>query len=171
MPLNNDIELRCEEVQEVMNRIPPAIQLWGITVMALIVVIFFAIAYYVEIPVTEDCTFTMDAKLAKNIIYLSPSALQSLKSKDTTEVRLHSDQFPDEFSSGFSIVVTLNQASLNSLGYYEVIFKTPIEIQTYLSEINIAISGTASIIVTHQTLSNLFKLNRIKPISEFFDYF
>lgn len=29
MPLNNNIELRSEEVQEVMNRIPPAIQRWA----------------------------------------------------------------------------------------------------------------------------------------------
>lgn len=94
MPHNNDIELRSEEVQEIMNRVPPAILRCGITVMALIVATFFAIAFFIEIPVTEDCTFTMDTDKTKNIIYMSQSALKSVQSGDTTEVRLHSDIAP-----------------------------------------------------------------------------
>lgn len=59
MPLNNNIELRSEEVQEVMNRIPPAIQRWGLIVTSFIVAIFFTISYYIKIPITEECKYTI----------------------------------------------------------------------------------------------------------------
>lgn len=166
MPENNNVELRSEEVQEVMNRVPPAILRIGITIMALIIAIFFSIAFFVEIPVAEDCTFTMDTDEAKNIIYLSQSSLKSVQSGDTTEVRLHSDMFPSEYSSGISTVITMNQISLDSTGNYVAVFRTPPEIEAYLSYRRFTIKGTATMIVTNTTLLDSFKFFGLKPDGE-----
>lgn len=46
------IELRSEEVQEIMGQIPPWIQRWGLTVMMGLLVIFFIICYILRFPQT-----------------------------------------------------------------------------------------------------------------------
>lgn len=54
-----DIELRSEEVQEVMNRIPPAILRYGITVLLAIIFILFAGSACFHYPDTVDAEFTL----------------------------------------------------------------------------------------------------------------
>lgn len=156
MPDNNNIELRSDEVQEVMNRIPPAIQRWGITIIALVVLIFVSIACFVRIPVMEECKFTIiwedgeSEPTAK--IFISALALQSVLLNDTHEIRLYSDLFPKEYSNGVSVMVKSKQISLSSEDMYEASFEIPSEIKIYLSNIRLSINGTARIVVSYKTL-------------------
>lgn len=50
--LNNEqkVELRSEEVQEIMGQIPPWIQQWGLTVLLGLVIMFFVICYFLRFP-------------------------------------------------------------------------------------------------------------------------
>ncbi len=59
MQENGERNLRSEEVREIMNRIPPIIQRWGITIMAIILTILCFIANYIKIPIVEECNFVM----------------------------------------------------------------------------------------------------------------
>lgn len=56
---DKDIELRSEEVQEVMNRIPPALLRYGIAVLLGIIILLFAGSACFSYPDTVDAEFTL----------------------------------------------------------------------------------------------------------------
>lgn len=151
----NDIELRSEEVQEVMNRVPPAILRWGITVMAVIVAVFICLASFIKIPITEECPFTMiwenNADYPTIKISIPPSAIQAVVSGDKT-VRISSNALPNEFSNGIAAIITEVSSSVLPDGSYEAAVKLSPDIIELLSKDRIMINGTASIVVSHKTL-------------------
>lgn len=162
MPHNNDIEIRSEEVQEVMNRIPPTIQRWGITVLALIVGVLLAIANFVKIPVTQECDFTIytgagEDKLMVSII-IPESAVPSVISNDSTEVVLHSELFSSDFRNGISVVVYPGDIRSRPDNRFEVSVHLPAEAEDRFLNTRLSISGTANIIASYKTLIECFRL-------------
>jgi len=55
----SDIELRSEEVQEVMNRIPPAILRYGITVLLVIIATLLIVSAFFSYPDSIDTEFVL----------------------------------------------------------------------------------------------------------------
>ena len=53
------IELRSEEVQEIMGQVPPWIQRWGITVMAFLMVLFLGISWFFKFPQSLNAQVTL----------------------------------------------------------------------------------------------------------------
>ena len=57
--INKDIELRSEEVQEVMNRVPPSILRYGIGILASIVVVLLMGSALFRYPETVQVEVTL----------------------------------------------------------------------------------------------------------------
>lgn len=159
---NNNIELRSEEVQEVMNRIPPAIQRWGITTLALIVGVLLAIANFVEIPVTQECEFVIYTKAREDKLVVSmiipESAIQSVISNDSTKVILHSNLFPSNFRNGIAVVIYQEDILSRPDNRFEVPVHLPAEAESLFLNTRMSISGTANIIASYKTLLECFRL-------------
>ena len=51
---DKQIELRSEEVQEIMGQVPPWIQRWDITVMAFLMVLFLGISWFTVVECPSD---------------------------------------------------------------------------------------------------------------------
>ena len=170
MPLNNNMELRSEEVQEVMNRIPPAIQRWGLIVTSFIVAIFFTISYYIKIPITEECKYTIiwDDSISKPIlkVFIPRITIQSVLSNDSTSIRLYSDMFPEKYNNGISTVIISEQISICSDGIIETTFQFPNEIKDCFSNEKHSINGSADIVIANMTildcLQSVFHINSFK---------
>ena len=82
------IELRSEEFQEVLSGIPPWILRWGITTVAIIVVILLIGSSIFKYPDTITSTITLTgSKPAANIVAKSSGKLQELFVKDNQLVQ------------------------------------------------------------------------------------
>lgn len=166
MPLNNNIELRSEEVQEVMNRIPPAIQRWGLTIMIVITGIFISIAFLVKIPITEECQFSVtweqEGSKPSIKVSLSNATATSVLSKGGAEVRLYSLDFPKELRNTIYTTILSDSIYQNSNGSYSASVKIDAHIVEILSKDRAAIIGSAYVVTSHKTLID--ELNTIIPI-------
>ena len=56
---DKQIELRSEEVQEIMGQVPPWIQRWDITVMAFLMVLFLGISWFFKFPQSLNAQVTL----------------------------------------------------------------------------------------------------------------
>ena len=82
------IELRSEEFQEVLSGIPPWILRWGITTVAIIVVILLIGSSIFKYPDTITSTITLTgSKPAANIVAKSSGKLQELFVQDNQLVQ------------------------------------------------------------------------------------
>lgn len=59
---NKKLELRSQEVQDVLGRVPPSILRWGITVIALVLIALLAGAYFFKYPDTLSGQATISAR-------------------------------------------------------------------------------------------------------------
>lgn len=89
------IELRSEEVQEIMGQVPPWIQRWGITVMLGLLVVFFVICYILKFPqtLTAEVTLTsatppveLYARATGKFVFIGVTDKQSVKKGDVLAV-------------------------------------------------------------------------------------
>lgn len=94
------VELRSEEVQEVMNRIPPAIVRWGMTIMTIIVTGLLFAATFIPWPETIECMFEWhDGNEPYIKASLSPETLKLITSERKCNVFLYSPMFNGEYSN------------------------------------------------------------------------
>jgi hypothetical protein len=123
MPENNNVELRSEEVQEIMNRVPPAILRCGIIVIAVAVAILIGIASFITIPVTESCkvVITNTGCPPQAVIYITPSALPTVLSGSTTAT------LSSPLISADPVVATISAVRTDTLvgGAYPAILSLP----------------------------------------------
>lgn len=103
------LELRSEEVQEVMNRIPSTIIRCGMTVMAVIVIsILFAMAH-IRWPKIVECPFEWTPNINESEITatIPPEAIKHLSNENSRHVTLNSKMFPAEYAEiGISAIIT-----------------------------------------------------------------
>ena len=83
-----DIELSSEEVQEVMNHIPPAIQRYGISALLGIISILLIGSAFFSYPDTVDTKFTLTTQVSPAyIIAQNPGRIQQLYVENKQPVR------------------------------------------------------------------------------------
>ena len=118
--LGKAVELRSEEVQEVMNRIPSMVVRWGMTIMAVVVVGLLVTSAYIRWPQTIECPFEWIPNENKSeiIATLSPEALTHITAHKDIMVTLYSPIFSDEYSekgvSGTIIGFTMDNSRSGS---------------------------------------------------------
>lgn len=98
------IELRSEEVQEIMGQIPPWIQRWGLTVMMGLLVIFFIICYILRFPqtLTAEVILTsatppieLHARATGKFMYMEVTDKQTVREGDILAVIHNTAKFED----------------------------------------------------------------------------
>lgn len=83
-----DVELSSEEVQEVMNHIPPAIQRYGISALLGIISILLIGSAFFSYPDTVDTKFTLTTQVSPAyIIAQNPGRIQQLYVENKQPVR------------------------------------------------------------------------------------
>lgn len=87
MPQLNDVELRSEEVQDILTKIPSWILRWGSLVILLLIVILFAVSYWVKYPdmITTEITVTTLTPPEK-LIAKTNGKIEKILAKDKTIV-------------------------------------------------------------------------------------
>lgn len=90
----DNIELHCEEVQEIMGNVPPWILRWGILAIAFVTVMFFAVCYLFRLPETIDGNAII--AISKNNIIAKMLVVDSKVSKIKIgqEVKISLDRYP-----------------------------------------------------------------------------
>lgn len=86
MKQDKDIELRSEEVQEVMGEIPPAILRWGITVIFFIIVILLIGCFIFKYPDVVTATVTLTTEEP-------PAEVMARATGKIDEIYVHNNQF------------------------------------------------------------------------------
>ncbi len=89
MPENqNEIEIRSDEVQEILSNIPVWFIRWGITVIFIIILLFVTLSYFIKYPdvISGSVTITTEIPPAK-LVSKSSGEIQHLFLKDGIEVR------------------------------------------------------------------------------------
>lgn len=80
-----DIELRSDEVQEVLGQIPPAIQRYGITVMLITVLVLLTGSAFFSYPDTIEVPFVLDSQSQKQPV--KPQGFIILTSANIGKIR------------------------------------------------------------------------------------
>lgn len=94
------VELKSEEVQEIMGQFPPYIQRWGITVIGIVVAILFIGSYFISYPdmITTAIILSPEEKEMgksniKGYVELSTTEMKSIK--EGAEVQLRMLLYPE----------------------------------------------------------------------------
>lgn len=89
MPEGKEIELRSEEVQEVMGQIPAWIVRWGITVLFIVVLTLLVGSYFFKYPdvITTEMTLTSREPVVK-VVVRSPGKISGLYVFNGQEVKM-----------------------------------------------------------------------------------
>lgn len=95
---SEEINLRSEEVQEIMGRVPPWIERWGITVIALILVVLLAGAALFPYPDTLTGRFIFLPETGKKELHMGYAMLPvqgigQVKRGQAVKIRL--ENYPD----------------------------------------------------------------------------
>ena len=90
----DNIELHCEEVQEIMGNVPPWILRWGVLAIAFVTMMFFAGCYLFRLPETIDGNAII--AISKNNIIAKMLVVDSKVSniKIGQEVKISLDRYP-----------------------------------------------------------------------------
>ena len=130
-----NIELRSEEVQEVMGAVPHWILRWGIILFSLIILILLIGCWFFKYPDTITATMTLTGT--------TPSATIISKSSGTiTELYVHDKQLVEKNEY---LAVIENPASIEDLKW----------LKTYLNELEIGLLDNSSMVNTPPILKKL----------------
>ena len=85
---NNNIEIRSEQVQEILSRVPNWMVRWGITVIFGIIILFLFLAWLIKYPdvIAGTATLTTTSPPIK-LVVKSAGEIQDLKLKDNSTVQ------------------------------------------------------------------------------------
>ena len=110
MPTPNNIQLRSEEIQELLTRIPSAIIRWGITALFVCVILIFAMAYMIKVPEKIEGTFLLkESETGQIIVPVKNTGLIQKGQK----VNIELDNFPSaQFGAITSVVDSLTYEPL-----------------------------------------------------------
>lgn len=154
-----EINLRSEEVQEIMGRVPPWIERWGITVIALLLVVILAGAALFPYPDTLTGRFIFLSETGKKkelhmgYAMLSAQGIGQVKTGQDVKIRL--ENYPDrEF--GYLTGKVHDVAYIpDDNGLYQVNIIFPNGLKTSEGDFlptKCQMSGTAEIVVADKRL-------------------
>lgn len=108
MPQQNNIELRSEEVQDILTKIPSRILRWGSVVILAIILILFLVSYWVKYPdmITSEITITTLAPPEK-LIAKTSGKIQKILVQDKTSVQPNTPLAVIENSANYQDVFQL----------------------------------------------------------------
>lgn len=108
MPELNNIELRSEEVQDILTKIPNWILRWGSVVILCIILILFVVSYWVKYPdtITTEITITTSIPPEK-LIAKTNGKIDKIFVKDKTEVQSNTPLAIIENSADYTAVFQL----------------------------------------------------------------
>ncbi len=165
----DEINLRSEEVQEIMGRIPPWIERWGITLIGAVLMVTLAGAAVFPYPDTLVGRFayipknTLNGKPTSGIVSMSAQGIGKVKKGQTVKVRL--ENYPDsEFGFLSGKVVSVSDFK-DGVGTYKVyvcfgnVMKTS---NGCLVPSNAQLEGNAEIVVAERRLVEKLKFMGIK---------
>ena len=164
-----EINLRSEEVQEIMGRVPPWIERWGITVIALLLVVILAGAAMFPYPDTLTGSFVFmpenSIKVKYHTGYAMLPALGLGQVKKGQEVKVRLENYPDrEF--GYLTGKVGNVANIpdgNGLYQVDILFSNGLKTsEKTLLPTNCQMIGTAEIVVADKRLID--KIGIVKSI-------
>lgn len=108
MPELNNIELRSEEVQDILTKIPSWILRWGSVVILSIILILFAVSYWVKYPdtITTEITITTSTPPEK-LIAKTSGKIDKILVKDKSDVKTNTPLAIIENSADYTAVFQL----------------------------------------------------------------
>ncbi len=157
--IKHNIELMSEEAQEVMNRIPPSIQRWGISIIAIIIATLIVFASTVKIPLTDTCDYKIEWDNDNHpdiTLFIPSSSIQSVANGNNSIV-LTSDAFPEKFASKINAEIYHINKSPIRIGkryYYVAKARLTTTDETYLFKSKLNINGTAVITKGYTSIIN-----------------
>lgn len=164
-----EISLRSEEVQEIMGRVPPWIERWGITVIALLLVVILAGAAIFPYPDTLTGRFYfvpdngMNKKRPMGIAMLPALGIGQVRKGQDVKVRL--ENYPDRkfgYLAG-KVNCIANIPDENGLYQVDILFPDGLETsEDVLLPTNCQMTGTAEIVVADKRLID--QLGIVRPI-------
>lgn len=83
------LELRSEEVQELMGKIPPMILRFGIGIILMILLLFFVASYYVKYPVYESVSVVFSQGSEQETAMPVDGTILEIMVGDGEQVRMH----------------------------------------------------------------------------------
>ncbi len=88
MPENEEIEIRSDEVQEILSSVPNWMIRWGITLIFIIIILFIALSYFIKYPDVISGTVSLTTVTPPNRLVTKTSGeLEVLFIPDKTEVK------------------------------------------------------------------------------------
>ena len=118
--MNEDnIELRSEELQEIIGRMPSRIERYGIIVIACVVLVIFVGSFFFKYPDTLDAKVVIDDKCSYAYAYV-PSIANIRKGQNAI---INLDNFPEEEYGYLLGKVVAYQTIPNEQGMYVVRLK------------------------------------------------
>ena len=160
----NEIELRSEEVQELMGQMPPWLMQWGITIIGIWLVFILVGCYFFKYP------DTLQAKIVINsaeppVGFASMPANGTGKLEIGQEVRVRLDNYPDTEFGFVTGVVDSISVTPDEMGLYHLAIAFPDGMKTNYNKIlplKIQLAGSADIVIKDKRLIENF----IQPIKK-----
>lgn len=161
---DDEVNLRSEEVQEIMGQMPSWIERWGITLIGAMLMAVLAGAAVFPYPDTLVGRFTyipeniLNGKPASGMALMSATGIGKVKNGQTVKVRL--ENYPDsEFGYLTGEVVSVSKLK-DEDGMYKVSVCFGNGMRTsngYLVPSNVQLEGTAEIVVAERHLIEKLK--------------
>lgn len=135
MPELNNIELRSEEVQVILTKIPSWILRWGSVVILSLILILFAVSYWVKYPdtITTEITITT-LNPPEKLIARTSGKIDKILVKDKSEVKTNTPLAIIENSADYTAVFQLKSV-LDTISISKSVFPFEIFYNTNLGDL------------------------------------
>lgn len=135
MPELNNIELRSEEVQDILTKIPSWILRWGSVVILSLILILFAVSYWVKYPdtITTEITITT-LNPPEKLIARTSGKIDKILVKDKSEVKTNTPLAIIENSADYTAVFQLKSV-LDTISISKSVFPFGIFYNTNLGDL------------------------------------
>jgi len=114
MPETKDIELRSEKVRNIVGKIPPATDRYGITIIGLVIAIVVAVSML--IPYQEEIHFTVTANPldpSMCVTYIEPQKAQQLQQGMTVTINVNGLTIEGD-------VISISEKRINGLNVVDI---------------------------------------------------
>lgn len=111
MPTNLEIELRSEEVQEILTRVPHWIIRWGNIVILSVITLVFAMAWFIEYPDIVKTTIIITTNVPpEKLVARTSGKIEAILVADKTIVKSNTPLAIIQNSSDYIAVLSLSNA-------------------------------------------------------------
>lgn len=132
MPTNNDTELRSEEVQDILTKMPHQLIRWGNTIILFIIFLVFIFSYFIKYPeiITGNITITTEVPPEK-LIAKTSGKIQHLLVEDQSNIDKNTPLAIIENSANYKDVYLLKKV-VDSIDINKDAIEFPISLFTSL---------------------------------------